>query len=557
MAKPARYTEQMIEGYSRQGLWTSETLSDIWDRNAGNTPDKEALVDSHSRSTWADAKLWTDRVALGLRSMGFVKDDAVAVQLPTCSEFLMMHIACEKAGLLYVPVMQNLREQELEYILAKTGARGIVIPVKFKDRDCLAMARGLLALLPRLKHIIIWGDEHPEGTTSLSEMAERPIEKEYPAGYLQETKMPPFEVAFIRPTSGTTGVPKLVELPACCRVFQARILVQMLEMTHRDIVAAISPVAGGPNTPAYLGAPMAGAKIVLLERWNPEKALQRIEQERVTLFGSVPTQLFQMIHHPNFSKYDLSSLRIIVGGSGQALPYKLGVEAEAVLNCPIMQIYGATEWGGTLSTSLLDSQEIRFNTVGKCSDQGEVRIVDDNDNEVPQGESGELLVGGPASSSGYFKNPQATREIWTEDGWLMTGDIARLDEAGNVVICGRKKDMIIRGGINIYPSEIENLLLLHPRVADVAVVSMPDLVMGEKVCAYVSLKGGQSLNFDEMVSYLKEKKLTPFKIPERLEIMDRLPLGKTGEKTDKEALRNDILEKLKAEGWRPDNPYKS
>jgi non-ribosomal peptide synthetase component E (peptide arylation enzyme) len=536
MAKATRYTRRMIESYCRQGLWTRETMSDIWDRNAEVYPGNEALVDSRNRLTWADVKLWTDRVALGLRGMGFVKDDALVVQLPTCSEMLMLLIACEKAGLLYVPVMYNLRERELEFILEKTEAKGIVIPLKLKDTEYVTMVRGLLSSLPGLKHIILWGEEHPEGTSSLSEMAERPVENEYPVDYLDKTKMPPFEVAFIRPTSGTTGLSKLVELPACCRNFQSRILVQMLEMTHNDIVAAISPVAGGPNTPAYLGAPMAGAKVVMLERWNPEAALQLMERERVTLFGSVPTQLFKMIHHPNFSKYDLSSLRMVVGGSGQALTHKLGVEAEAKLGCPIIQIFGATEWGGTLSTSPLDSQEIRFNTVGKASDKGAVRIVDDNDNEVPPGESGELLVGGAASSSGYYKSPEATRQI------------ARLDNAGNVVICGRKKDMIIRGGTNIYSAEIENLLGSHPKVADVAVVAMPDQVMGEKVCAYVSPTTGKSLNFDEMVAYLKEKRLTTFKLPERLEIMERLPLGKTGEKTDKEALRKDIAAKLEAEG---------
>lgn len=548
MAKATRYTPRLIEKYCREGLWTTETLSDIWDRNAEIYPEEEALVDSRNRLTWAEVKRWTDRVALGLRAMGFVKDDAVVVQLPTCSELLLMLIACEKAGLLYVPVMCNLGQPELEYILGETQAKGIVIPLKFKDIEYVPMARGLLSGLPRLNHIFVWGEDHPEGTESLREMAERPMEEEYPADYLDGTKMSPFEVTFIRPTSGTTGLPKLVELPACCRNFQSRILVETLDMTHQDIVAAISPVAGGPNTPAYLGAPMAGSKIVLLERWNPEGALQLIERERVTLVAPVPTQLFQMIHHPNFSKYDLSSLRLVVGGSGQALTYKLGVEAEAKLGRPIVQIYGATEWGGTLSTSPFDSQEIRFSTVGKASDRGEVKIVDDEDREVPPGQSGELLVGGPASSSGYFGDPEATRQIWTEEGWLRTGDLARLDDAGNVVICGRKKDMIIRGGTNVYPAEIENLLGRHPSVADVALVAMPDLVMGEKICAYVSLRAGESLHFDEMVAYLEENQLTPFKIPERLEIMDRLPLGQSGEKTDKGALRRDIEAKLEAEG---------
>lgn len=547
MAKPTRYTQQIIEEYSRRGVWTSETLADIWDRNAADYPDREALVDSRNRQTWGYAKQWTDRVALGLRDMGFGKDDAVVVQLPTCSELLMMHIACEKAGLLYVPVMHSLRGRELEYIISKTRAKAVVIPWKFKGTDYYTIVQQLLPDLPGLKFVIIWGDDHPEGTISLREMAERPVEKEYPADYLRKTRMGPFEVTFIRPTSGTTGMPKLVELPICCRVFESRVLVQVLGMTGNDIVAALSPVAGGPNTPAYLGAPMAGAKLVMLERWSPERCLRLLEEERVTLFGAVPAQIYQLINHPDFSKYDLTSLRLIVGGAGQALTYQLGVEAEAKLGCPILQMYGVTEWGGTLMTSSSDSRETRFHTVGKCTDESELKIVDENDNDVKPGEPGELLVGGPAASSGYYDNPETTWRTWTKEGWLRTGDIARVDEDGNVVICGRKKDMIIKGGSNIYPAEIESLLVMHPAVGNAAVVSMPDIAMGEKVCAYVVPKPGASISFDEMVAFLKGKELSPFKIPERLEILDKLPLGHTDEKTDKAALRKDIETKLRSE----------
>jgi non-ribosomal peptide synthetase component E (peptide arylation enzyme) len=203
----------MIEDYCQRGLWSQETLSDIWDRNAKEYPGKEALKDSHRQLTWAEVKLWTDRVALSLRSWGLAKDDAVVVQLPNWSELLMMHIACEKAGLLYIPAMRNLQERELKHILNETEARAIVIPWKFKDTDYYAMVQGLLPVIPQLKHIIICGNERPQGIISLSEMVTRSIEREYPADYIQRIKMPPFEVCFIRPTSGTTGMPKLVELP--------------------------------------------------------------------------------------------------------------------------------------------------------------------------------------------------------------------------------------------------------------------------------------------------------------------------------------------------------
>jgi len=327
MARATRYSKEMIEEYTRRGVWTTETQADIWDRNAGKLPDKEALVDSRGRLSWAEAALWTDRIALHLLDMGFSKDDAVVVQLPTSKELLMMLIACEKAGLIYIPVMYGFREKELGYVIGKTRARGIVIPWKFRNVDYFEMVQKLRPEFPHLQFIIFCDDEHPHGSMSLNELAERAIEKKYSPDHLKHTVMSPFEVSFVRATSGTTGMPKLVELPSCCRVFQGRTLVRVLDMKESDVVAAVSPVAGGPNTVPYLGAPMAGAKIVMLQRWDPEEALKLIEREGVTLFSAVPAQLFQMVQHPDFSKYDLGSLRVAVGTGGQALSYELGIRS--------------------------------------------------------------------------------------------------------------------------------------------------------------------------------------------------------------------------------------
>ncbi|MBI2934847.1 MAG: long-chain fatty acid--CoA ligase, partial [Chloroflexi bacterium] len=234
--------------------------------------------------------------------------------------------------------------------------------------------------------------------------------------------------------------------------------------------------------------------------------------------------------------------------AGAFLPYQLAVEVEDKLGGTIMSGLGAADFGGTMIPELTDSRETRFLTVGKGKAGTVFRIVDENGQEVKPGEVGEIWGAGPSAASGYYMDPETTWQAWTRDGWFKTGDLGHLDAAGNLVLSGRKKDIIIRGGQNLYPSEIESLLSAHPAVAEVAIVGMPDPVMGEKACAYVVPHPGRDFSFDEMSAYLKSKGIAMYKIPERLEIAAGLPMVGGGVKIDKKALVQDISRKLKAEG---------
>ena len=200
----------------------------------------------------------------------------------------------------------------------------------------------------------------------------------------------------------------------------------------------------------------------------------------------------------------------------------------------------------TLMQHYTEPRDQRLLTVGRPSIANEVKIVDESGLEVRQGQVGEIMARGPMCGFGYYKDPEASMKVWTQDGWYHMGDLGKFDEKGNLILIGRAKDMIIRGGQNIYPLEIENLLLTHPKVLDVAIVGMPDPVMGEKACAYVVPKAGQEFKFDEMVSFLKEKKIANYKLPERLEIIGKLP-AVAGQKIDKKALQQAIAQKLKSE----------
>jgi non-ribosomal peptide synthetase component E (peptide arylation enzyme) len=219
------------------------------------------------------------------------------------------------------------------------------------------------------------------------------------------------------------------------------------------------------------------------------------------------------------------------------------VEIEEKVGGRLTTGLGAVDFGGVTATQLDDPPEVRLFTVGKACGGTEIRVVDDAGEELPRGEIGEIWGRGPGCSSGYYKDPEATWQAWTKDGWFRLGDLGKVDDQGNITVVGRKKDMIIRGGQNIYPVEIENLLFTHPKVLDVAVVGMPDPVMGEKACAYIVPRPGQDLSFDETVSFLKNKGIATYKLPERLEIIDRLPMV-GGQKVDKRRLVEDIQEKL-------------
>ncbi|MFQ5827322.1 MAG: class I adenylate-forming enzyme family protein, partial [Dehalococcoidia bacterium] len=274
---------------------------------------------------------------------------------------------------------------------------------------------------------------------------------------------------------------------------------------------------------------------------------KQVQEERVTVAALVPTQLMMMVRHPDFEKYDLSSLRVVVS-TGAALAYQDGVEAEERLGVPVVQAYGSTDSGNGGFADMDENREERLLTVGKVLPGIERKLVDDEGKEVPQGEVGEVWLRSPAAGSGYYRDIETTRQAWTEDGWFKMGDLGRINRQGNLVLVGRKKDMIIRGGQNIYPAEVENLLMSHPNVYQAAIVGMPDPLLGEKCCAYVVPRPGQEFTFDEMVAFLRTKDLAPYKLPERLESLAELPMVAEGQKVDKNALHKDIEAKLKAEG---------
>ncbi len=545
MAKATLYTDQIIKKYTGMGLWKPETLSDLYERNARELPDREALVDAVHRLTWSQANLWIDRLALGFLELGLKKDDMVVIQLPNMVEVPLLRIACEKAGLLCLQCLRTYRHTEMEHILKYVEPVAVVVPRDYRGFDHYQMIQDLRPKLAKLRHVIVAGDKVPPGALSLRKMVERPIEKERSVAILQKTKTPSTEFSLVVHTTGTTGLPKFVEYPACTRILQWSKNAELLNVTKDDVFSVLGPAPAGPNFPPYSGCPITGAKMAILERFDAEDALKLIEREKCTIVAAVPAQFAMMVRHPNRDKYSYKSVRYWWCTSA-ALDPNIGREVEEKMGGKMVIVLGAVDWGCETITPPDESREVRLCTVGRVIDGTEIRLVDDDGNDVPPGGIGEIWGRGPCGISGYYKDLEATKKAW-EGGWYRLGDLGKFDERGNLMIAGRKKDMIIRGGQNIYPLEIEALLCTHPKVLDVAVVAMPDPIMGEKACAFVVPKKGQTFAFDEMISFLKEKNIAAFKLPERLEIIDQMPLA--GEqKPDKKLLRQRIAEKLKAEG---------
>lgn len=551
MAEGTIRKKEEVQQLIDKGMWEAITWSEIWDRNAKQYPNDEAIVDFRRRLTWKQAKHVIDRLTLGFIDLGYNKDDVIVIQLPGCAEMLLARIACERCGLIAAPVLRSFREADMMHVLELTEAKGLVIPYKYGNFDYFNMIQSIRSNLPKLKHIFVaFDDEIPEGCISLNKMLEEPIERKYSLEQLMklhtERRMPCTEVSLLCHTTGSTGFPKFAEWSAATLVEEAKDGAKKMGFTHQSVVAAFLPGHGGLTFPVYNWSVLLGAKMVILDKWDPAQALELIEREKVTYFPAVPTIMRQLLDYPDFDKYSLSSLQLIML-SGAFVPAALCIEAEKKTGAKVMAEYGSRDIGNTACPTCDDPAEVRWFTVGKQTSWMEIKLINDDGKEVSQGETGELLVRTALGSSGYFRNPEASTAAF-RDKFFYTGDLVRLDKEGNLVIMGRKKNIIIRGGENIYPGEIENLLDTHPKVAKSALVKMPDPLMGERACVYVAVKPGEQFTFDEMTSFLKEKKLASFKIPERLEVVEKIPMIGDGTKVDLKGLESDIANKLKAEG---------
>jgi len=321
-------------------------------------------------------------------------------------------------------------------------------------------------------------------------------------------------------------------------------------ITSADTIMVICPITGGVgNSCSTLAAGYAGCKVLLQERFNEVETLELIAKEKPTLIVGVPTQFIKMLSAPDFEKYPLHSLRLVIS-AGSYMPYEKAKEIIHRMHVKLISIFGSHD-GGTITVGTPDlEEEVMCRTVGRPLPDIELKIVDPQGREVAPGEVGEIVYRSGNACMGYYGDEEGTKSAFEPNGYFHSGDLVRLTPEGCLEVKGRSKDIIIRGGLNINPGEIEDILIKHPDIENVAMVGMPDPVLGERSCAYVVAKKGKNFTFEKMLSYLKEKGVATFKLPERLEVVDDIPLSE-GKKPARNILKKDIEEKLRQEGILP------
>ena len=517
------------------------SVPELFDQACELFPDKEVLYDGYRRMTYKELQKEAANLASSLSGQGIQKGDRVAVCLPNWHEFVVIQLAVASLGAIFLPFNTRYRTDEIEYILNNSGAKVAFFTREFSKIDHFeqfTLAKQRVTSLELM--VTVRFDE--DGMLSYEQL----VKEEYGASKVHATIHPTEDVFTILYTSGTTGEPKGVMLTHHNAVHTAVIAGEGLNLASEDVLLIKVPVFHVFGLiPSILTTFSKGARMVLMDHFKAEKSLSLIQQEKVTIHSGVPTMFILELNHPNFSSYDLTSLRTgLIAGAH--CPVEVIRRIRSEMGCNINIAYGLTETSPNLTITHWDDDDVaRSETVGKALPGAEVKIVDHNRCEVPTGEVGELACRSFGVMKGYYNMPEKTLEVLDENGWFYTGDLATIDEKGYIRIVGRKKEMIIRGGYNIYPREIEEVLYAHPAVMDVAIIGLPDSVLGEISCATVSLKPRASVEKEELWDYLKEK-IADYKVPDKIVILDQFPMTASG-KIRKLDLQKKIKEQLQAE----------
>ncbi len=510
--------------------------------------DRELIIDPvFGRFTYGDTAQQVERLAFALRSHGLGRGDFVILQLPNWAPLLIFHLALTAIGAVTVNIPIVYREHELRRLLALTEAKGLVVPTTFRGHDYRAMAESLRAEVSNLETIFVVGDDaaaETPGTVGYETLMRRSWESRGGES-LSALKPGLDDMTALGFTSGTTGDLKGAIFDTEVLIATNRGLMERYDLNEGDRIFACSPLGHAVGfTHALRMTFTIGGSIVLLEYWEPGRAIGLIHQERCTFMASATPFLMDMLQHPDLERRGrLSSLRVFLCG-GASVPEQLMKETRAALPHTFTSpLWGMTECGGVTTCPFDAPEEKLYTTDGLPCGGMELKVVNPEGEPLPPGEDGELLARGPMVTRGYYRQPELTAEHYLADGFFRTGDQARMDEDGYVKITGRIKDLIIRGGVNISPVEIENVLFSHPKVANVAVVAMPDPRLGERGCAFVIPIRGETLNLEEVRQWMEQSGVAKPKWPERVEVVDALPMTASG-KIQKFRLREIITQRL-------------
>lgn len=531
--------------YRAAGLWEGRTIAAVVAASASARHDKLAVVDGERKVTYAQLVALVDRLAARLKREGLVASDRVVMQLPNSLEFVVAYLALTRIGAIPVMALRAHRETEITHFVRASGATACMVPGVLQRFDHRAMAQAVAAQCPTLKAIFVLG-EPLNGQRALQPLIDEPLAPQTVAAELAGLRVDPGEVATMLLSGGTTSLSKLIPRTHDDYVLNAKACAQAAGFDEHTVLLAVLPLGHNYNlaSPGMLGAFYYGGTVVIAPAMDADTVFPLVERHRVTVIPAAVPLVTAWLESGVPARCDLSSLKVMQNGGARLAP-ELRQRVRERFGCVPQEVYGTAE-GLINMTRLDDPDELLLESSGApVCDADEIKVLDDEGRALPDGEAGELVARGPYTIRGYYGAPEKNREAFTPDGFYRMDDVVR--KRGRYVWAeGRKSDLINRGGEKISCEEVENLIFKHPAVHHVALVAMPDPTFGEKACAFVATKPGMTLTFDELIAFLKQQRIASFKLPERLELVDKLPTSLVG-KVLKRQLRESIVAKIASE----------
>lgn len=505
---------EVVARYRAEGWWGSDSVSTLVRSHASRDPDGVALVAADRSWTWAAYDAAADAVAGGLAALGLDRGDRVAVLLPDGLAIHAVLVGCARAGLVAVGIGHRAGDAEVRHLLARTDARVLVTHETHRGEPTVALVARVADAAPGLRHWVVGEDGAVGSPTS---------------AVPPELELGPADLSMLNSTSGTTGLPKCVTQFDHRWLHFSQLAVEAGRLTPDDVVLAVVPTPFGFGlwTSHFVGT-LLGARTVVMPRFGADEMAAIVERERATVLCCVSTQFRMLLNSPVLDEHDLSSLRVMFTG-GEAVPYDRAREFERRTGATVLQFFGSNETGALSCTTLDDDPEVRLRTAGRVLPHMQVRLYDEA-GSVVEGDvaEGQPAGRGPLTCAGYYRDDAANEQLYAADGWMLMGDVVRRDDAGCLTVVGRQSDFIIRGGKNISAVEVEAAVDLHPAVALVAVVAVPDDVFGERACAVVTLHPGASLTLADLGEHLTGLGVSREWHPERLVVVEEMPRSSGG-----------------------------
>jgi 2,3-dihydroxybenzoate-AMP ligase len=525
--------------YRARGYWEDRPLISHFLPLFADYSCRTAVVDDEGSYTYAELGAASERVALNLLDLGLVPGDRVVVQLPNTRLFASFYLALQRIGAIPIMALPSHRFRELRQFAGLSGAVAAAAPSAARDADFAELHRRVRAEQPQLRLSILQGGrtDPAAGTVSLEELHDRPPARHTAAdlGAILD-RVDPDDPAVFQLSGGTTGIPKLIPRTHNDYAFNSKMAVSVCDVRDGDVLLDVLPVAHNLPLacPGLQGFLLRGATVCLSASTRGPSVFGAIDRHRVTHIHVVPALLIRWINDPLARGFDLGSVRVIQSGGQRLQPETRQRTERAFRNVTVQENFGMAE-GLLMFVRLDDPAEVRLETVGRpiCPDD-EVRLVDEDGRDVPDGEIGELLARGPYTLRGYYNAPEHNQRAFSPDGFYRSGDLMWRHPSGNYVVAGRSKDLINRGGEKISAEEVENLILSHPAVLNVACVPVPDPELGERMCACVILRPGATLTLPGLVGFLTAQEIARHKLPERLAVLDRFPLSPVGKVSKKD-----------------------